>query len=235
VQDGDVINELRAVLFDMDGTLIDSEKIWAVALEDLAARYGGVLSREARVAMVGASSERTMEIMLADLGQPWHDPVEGADWLDLRALELFAAGLDWRPGARELLEQVRSAGLSTALVTNTRRALVEVMLATLGADNFDVLVCGDDGSPPKPDPAPYLAAAAGIGVAPASCVVIEDSPAGIASGAAAGCVVVAVPNEVPVGDVPGLILASLTEADVPLLRRLVEGISKVPLIDIEVS
>src|SRR3979409_1347105 len=83
-QDGPVIN-LQAVLFDMDGTLIDSEKVWEVALNDLAERYGGVLSHEARLAMVGASSERTMEIMFADLDQPWRDPVEGADWLDRRA------------------------------------------------------------------------------------------------------------------------------------------------------
>jgi len=120
-------------------------------------------------------------------------------------------------------------------VTNTRRALVDVALATIGAENFDVLVCGDDGPPTKPDPAPYLAAAAGLGVAPAACVVIEDSPAGIASAVAAGCVVLAVPNEVPLDRADAVVRASLVEVDVAMLRGLVEmsGISKVPLIDIE--
>ena len=220
-------NQLRAVLFDMDGTLIDSEKIWQVALNELAARYGGVLSHEARAAMVGASSERTMQIMLADLDQPYRNPVEGADWLDQRTMSLFAAGLDWRPGARELLKAVRAAGLMTALVTNTPRALVDVALVTLGADNFDLLVCGDDVPHAKPDPAPYLAAAAGLGAAPGDCVAIEDSPAGVASAVAAGCVVIAVPNEVPLTSVDALVLESLAEADVEMLRGLVGAVHTV--------
>jgi HAD superfamily hydrolase (TIGR01509 family) len=220
MQDGGVIRELAAVLFDMDGTLIDSEKIWEVALNDLAERYGGVLSHEARVSMVGASSETTMTIMLADLDQPWRDPVEGADWLDVRAEELFAAGLEWKPGAPQLLAAVRAAGIPMGLVTNTRRALVEVALRTIGADNFDVVVCGDDVAHPKPNPQPYLAAAAGLGVSPARCVAVEDSPAGLASAIAAGCVVVAVPSEIPLGEVRATVLTSLVEADVAMLRRL---------------
>jgi HAD superfamily hydrolase (TIGR01509 family) len=235
-QDGPVIN-LQAVLFDMDGTLIDSEKVWEVALNDLAESYGGVLTHQARIAMVGASSERTMEILLADLDQQWRDPVEGADWLDARVLGLFAAGLDWRPGAQELLARVRAAGLKTALVTNTRRALVEVALGTLGAHNFDLLVCGDEVPRTKPDPAPYLAAASGLGVDPAACVAIEDSPAGIASALAAGCAIVAVPNEVALDDVAGLedglVLASLVDVDVATLAGLVSHISQLHCIDIE--
>jgi HAD superfamily hydrolase (TIGR01509 family) len=238
VEDGRVIN-LQAVLFDMDGTLIDSEKVWEVALNELAQRYGGVLSHEARIAMVGASSERTMDILLADLDQQWRDPVEGADWLDMRVLEHFAAGLDWRAGARELLAQVRAAGLKTALVTNTRRALVEVALGTIGAHNFDLLICGDDVARTKPDPMPYLAAAAGLGVDPAACVAIEDSPAGIASAVAAGCAVVAVPNEVALDNVADLadvlVLASLADADVTTLAELVSGISEAPFIDIDID
>ncbi len=216
-----MIRELQAVLFDMDGTLIDSEKVWEVALNDLAEHWGGVLSHSARVSMVGASSDTTMEIMLADMNQPWRDRQEGSDWLDRRAAELFANGLQWRPGARELLAAVRSAGLKTALVTNTNRPLVEVALGTLGRDRFDLVVCGDEVTHPKPHPEPYRTAAAGLGVAPQECVVVEDSPAGIASGIAAGCVVLAVPAEIALADVEGTVLASLTEADVPLLRRLV--------------
>lgn len=226
-------HELQAVLFDMDGTLIDSEKIWELALNELAERYGGVLTHQARLAMVGASSERTMAILLADLDQQWRDPVEGAQWLDARVLRLFAAELDWRPGARELLAMVRAAGLMTALVTNTRRAVVEVALATLGVANFDLLVCGDDVPRTKPDPAPYHVAAAGLGVDPAVCVAIEDSPAGIVSAVAAGCAVVAVPNELALDEVAGvpdvLVLDSLADADVLLLRRLVTDNSRVPL------
>jgi len=216
-------NGLAAVLFDMDGTLVDSEKVWDVGLRELAARYGGALSDEARIAMVGTDSLATMEIMHADLGQPWRDPVEGADWLDARVLGLFADGLEWLPGAQELVTAVRAAGLGTALVTNTGRALVDVALETLGRRNFDVVICGDEVVRPKPDPAPYLAAAVALGVDPAACVAIEDSPAGVVSARAAGCAVIAVPHDVALVDVDAVVVASLLEVDLPFLHRLVSS------------
>ena len=209
---------LAAVLFDMDGTLVDSEKVWDVGLRELAVRYGGQLSDDARLRMVGTSSMETMVILHEDLRQPWRDPVEGSDWLDARVKDLFADGLEWLPGARELLAEVRAAGLPTALVTNTRRSLVEVAMATIGAHNFDVVVCGDDVPRTKPDPAPYLAAAAALGVDPRSCVVIEDSPSGVASARAAGCPVVAVPHEVALVD--AVVRDSLIDVDLRLLRGL---------------
>jgi HAD superfamily hydrolase (TIGR01509 family) len=212
---------LAAVLFDMDGTLIDTEKVWEVAIRELAASYGGRLSAEARRAMLGASSEHTMQLLLADLDQPWRDPAEGAAWIANRVKELFRAGVDWRPGARELLEAVRAAGLPTALVTNTGRSLVDVALGTLGAHNFDVIVCGDEVEHAKPHPGHYLAAAHALGVDPTRCVAIEDSPTGVASATAAGCAVLAIPHETPLGEVSGLVLASLIEADVATLEGLV--------------
>ena len=212
---------LAAVLFDMDGTLVDSEKVWDVGLRELAIRYGGTLSDEARLRMVGTSALETMVILYEDLRQPWRDPDEGADWLDVRVAELFADGLEWLPGALDLVTAVRAARLPAALVTNTRRALVEVALATLGEHNFDAVVCGDDVPRTKPDPTPYLAAAASLGVDPARCVAVEDSPAGVASALGAGCAVLAVPHEVEIVGVDVHIVDSLVEVDVDLLRSLV--------------
>jgi HAD superfamily hydrolase (TIGR01509 family) len=195
-----------AVLFDMDGTLVDSEKLWDVALHELAARLGGALSRPTRVAMIGSTTRRSMLLLHEEVGLPTRaadgsvDPSvdESGAWLENRVRELFDGGLRWRAGAAELVAAVRAAGLRTGLVTATRRSLVEIALRTLGRDNFDVLVCGDDVSRPKPDPEPYLTAAGLLGVPPAACVAIEDSATGSASAEAAGCAVLVVPSEAPV-------------------------------------
>ena len=133
-----------AVLFDMDGTLVDSEKVWEVALHELAARAGGTLSPAARMAMIGSSMANSMRILREDLAQPDRDEAADVAWLEHRVEELFGNGLVWRPGALELLRAVRAAGLPTALVTSTGRRLVEVALDTLGRENFDAVVCGDE-------------------------------------------------------------------------------------------
>lgn len=216
--------ELAAVLFDMDGTLVDSEKVWDVGLNELAARYGAVLSPAARAAMVGTSMAESMTILHADLGQRWRDPAASVWWLEQRVKELFTEGLLWRPGARELLAAVRAAGLATALVTATPRHLVEVALGTLGAHNFDAVVCGDEVVHGKPHPMPYLSAATSLGVLVGNCVAVEDSPTGVASAKAAGAVVLAVPCELDLSHLVGVtVLETLVGVDVAVLRGLVAG------------
>jgi HAD superfamily hydrolase (TIGR01509 family) len=202
------VSRLKAVLFDMDGTLVDSEKVWSIGLDELAQAYGGTLSATARAAMIGTSMAESMAILHADLRQPWRDEAVSVSALENRVKELFDGHLVWRPGARELLAQVRAAGIPTALVTATRRHLVEVALRTIGADNFDAIVCGDDIVDTKPDPAPYLAAAAALAAPIGGCIAIEDSPTGVASAVAAGAKVIAVPSEVDLSH-----LASVTHLD----------------------
>jgi HAD superfamily hydrolase (TIGR01509 family) len=209
------------VLFDMDGTLVDSEKLWDIALDELAARYGGTLSPAGRRAMVGSSMADSMAMLHADLDQEWRDASTGAAWLEARVAELFVTGLEWRPGAVALLRAVRAAGIPTALVTSTARLLVEVALDTLGRDSFDVIVCGDEVSATKPDPAPYLTAARLLDVPINRCVAVEDSPTGVASALAAGAAVLAVPSEVRIDSADGVhLLESLTAADLELLTAL---------------
>ncbi|BEL02357.1 HAD family phosphatase [Actinoplanes sichuanensis] len=214
-----------AVLFDMDGTLVDSERIWGVALSELAVHAGGVLSDSARLAMVGTSMARSMELFRDDLGQLGRPEAPDVEWLTVRVQELFAGGLVWRPGAMELLHAVRAAGIPTALVTSTGRRLVEVALRTLGPENFDVVVCGDEVERPKPDPEPYRTAAGLLGVPISACVAIEDSPSGVASAAAAGAVVLAVPAELELTPVDGVHLRStLTGVDPAFLAALLTAV-----------
>jgi HAD superfamily hydrolase (TIGR01509 family) len=210
-----------AVLFDMDGTLVDSERVWGIALSELAVHAGGVLSDAARLAMVGTSMSLSMQIFRDDLGQPDRPEAPDVAWLSNRVEELFSEGLVWRPGAMELLLAVRAAGVPTALVTSTGRRLVEVALKTLGRENFDVIVCGDEVGRPKPDPEPYRTAAALLGVPIGSCVAIEDSPSGVASASAAGAAVLAVPAELELAPVDGVHLrTTLTGVDIAFLAGL---------------
>lgn len=212
--------ELAAVLFDLDGTLVNSEPLWELALRELAESFGGVLSDEARVRMVGTSAQESMDILHGDIGQPWRDAATSSAVLEARMATLLAQGAPWLPGAQELLAEVRAAGVPTALVTATRRVLVAELLRTVGAENFDAVVCGDDVARAKPDPLPYLTAAQLLGVDPQGTVAIEDSPTGTASAAAAGCTVVAVRGQVNVSTVAGYVIVdSLTGVDLALLRQ----------------
>lgn len=210
-----------AVLFDMDGTLVDSERLWDLALVELADHYGAALSTAARHEIIGTSMATAMRLLHDDIGQPWRDPVRSAAWIDRRILELFRAGLEWRPGAMELLAAVRGAGVPTALVTSSSRQLVEVALETLGRENFDVVVCGDEVGAAKPHPEPYLTAARLLGVPIGRCVAIEDSPSGVRSALAAGATVLHVPASALVETVDGAHQrGTLTGVDLELLAAL---------------
>jgi HAD superfamily hydrolase (TIGR01509 family) len=215
-----------AVLFDMDGTLVDSEKLWSIALHDLAAHHGGTLTAATREAMVGSNMRDSMRMLLADLGLPCGaaEITDAANWVERRAGELFRQGLPWRPGAREALRAVRASGVPTALVTSTVRALTEIALDTLGRRFFDVTVCGDEVTTNKPEPEPYLRACRLLGVDPGDCVAIEDSPTGVRSAVDAGCLVIGIPCEVPLQPGPRRVLRdSLDGLDMAVIAEYLSG------------
>jgi HAD superfamily hydrolase (TIGR01509 family) len=213
-----------AVLFDMDGTLVDSEKIWDVTLDELAARLGGELSAPTRRAMVGSNLVTSVRMLHSDVGIVDGDLDRDGQWLLDRTKHYFGRGLPWQPGARELLDAVHAAGIPTALVTSTYRDLVDVALHSIGEHYFDVAVCGDEVTRNKPHPEAYLKAAALLGVAAEDCVAIEDSPTGIAAAEAAGCAVLAVPSEVPVPPGPlRTVRDSLAGVDVATLAGLLRS------------
>ena len=204
---------LRAVLFDMDGTLVQTEEQWGEAMATLATRLGGEMSVAARQRTVGMSMRTSMAILYEDLGvtRSEGELLADAAWVEAETGRLMSDGIPWQPGARELVAAVRAAGLRSALVTTTPRRLAALVLDTIsevapGVPAFDVTICGDEVPARKPDPAPYRQAMAALGVRPEQCVVIEDSQAGIAAGLAAGAAVLGVPGIQPVPPAPGLVL-----------------------------
>ncbi|MBA2308597.1 MAG: HAD family phosphatase [Pseudonocardiales bacterium] len=193
-----------AVLWDMDGTLVDSERLWDVSLAELAVSLGGQLSPSTRTAMVGTDMATTLRMMFDEVGREATPAAVAAAWDELteRTARLFATDIPWLPGAAAALADVCTAGLPAALVTSTTRDLTELALDTIGRQFFDATVCGDEVRHTKPHPEPYLRAAALLGVDAADCVAVEDSPNGATSAEAAGCTVVVVASEVSVPDGP---------------------------------
>lgn len=199
----------EAVLWDMDGTLVDSEKLWDIGLRELTGQLGGELAAETRDALVGSNMDSTIRVLFASVGlEPEPAAMEKAtQWLNERVASLFGDGLPWRPGAREALESLQAHGVPMALVTSTERSLTDLALDSIGRSFFTATICGDevDGRN-KPHPAPYLMAADLLGVPATRCVAIEDSPMGMRSAVAAGCTVLVVPAEVPVAPGEGWIV-----------------------------
>ena len=214
---------LAAVLFDMDGLLVDSEPVWSVAEAELAAHHGGRWDDELKTMIIGTSITDAVPVMLRYFGlnPSQADVDEAVDWLLDRMVTLFATDLPLRPGALELVDALRTAGVPTALVSSSYRVLVDAALRVIGPERFDFTLAGDEVSRTKPHPEPYLAAAAALGVSPLDCVVFEDSPSGIASGEAAGCLAIGVTGHAPLVATPDRpVFASLADVDLAWLVQL---------------
>ena len=181
-----------AVLWDMDGTLVNTEPYWITAETDLIHQHGGDWSHDEAMQLVGSGlwhSARVIQAKGVALSEE-----EIIDHLTDRVMEqLVESGIPWRPGARELLTELRDAGVPTALVTMSINRMAHHVADRLGFLGFDVVVAGDEVTHAKPHPEPYLRGAELLGLDIASCLAIEDSPTGIASATAAGALVVGVP------------------------------------------
>ena len=193
--------EYAAVLWDMDGTLVDTEPYWIETEFALAEKYGGSWSTEHALELVGndlvESGRYIREHMFAGVEVDL-EPSEIVEQLLDRVVAMVEQAVPWRPGAVELLASLREAGVPCALVTMSYRRFVSPILAHLPADTFDAVITGDAVTRGKPHPEPYLKAAAELEVDPGECLAIEDSNTGVRSAEAAGCTVLVVPNHVPV-------------------------------------
>jgi HAD superfamily hydrolase (TIGR01509 family) len=219
-----VVPVLEAVLFDMDGTIVDTEPYWIAAEYALVEAHGGTWSDEHAHALVG-NALLTSGAYIRRHGGVDLSAEAIVDALLDDVVRSAQARMPWRPGARELLAELGRAGIPAAMVTMSYRRLAETVVEAIALDEFAefaVVVTGDEVSDGKPHPEAYLTAAARLGVDPSRCVAIEDSPTGVASAEAAGCVVVAVPHHVPIAAASTrTVVASLTELSVDRLDRLV--------------
>ena len=214
---------MQAVLWDLDGTLVDTEPYWIAAEYRLVESFGGRWSDEHAHAVIGKPLLVSARY-LREHGRVPLPPEQIVDWLLAAVIADTRRQVVWRPGTLALLAEIRRAGLPMALVTMSYRNLAGTVAELLPAGTFQTLVCGDEVRQGKPDPEPYLLAAARLGVPPAECLAIEDSPSGIASAEAAGCLVVAVPNQVPVEPAPTrTVLSTLAGLSLPELVTLGAG------------
>jgi HAD superfamily hydrolase (TIGR01509 family) len=203
-----------AVLFDMDGTLIDSEGLWLDAEIAVMESLGAIWSESDQAHCLGGPLERVADYMLERSGSPVTSEAVGLMLLDEMERRLRDSPLAWRPGARALLVECRDAGVPTALVSASWNRLIDAVSdkirTDIGMTPFDVVVAGDDVANSKPHPEPYLAASAALGVPPIDCLALEDSPTGVRSAVAAGCRVVAVPHIAAVDEPDALIVETLS-------------------------
>jgi len=204
----------------MDGTLVDTEHLWWQTVEETARRLGHLPTDADLPEVLGRPVAYTARHLHRVSGGTVPE-ARIARELDAAFTARVAEEVRPRPGALRLLARLQDAGVPAALVTASPRRVVDVVLHTLGAGWFALTVAAEDTARTKPAPDPYLRAAARLGVAPRDCVVVEDSPVGLAAALAAGCRAVAVPSTVPIPEEPGVVvLDSLEDVDLLLLSAL---------------
>ncbi|HET9828935.1 MAG TPA: HAD family phosphatase [Nocardioidaceae bacterium] len=211
---------VAAVLWDMDGTLVDTEPYWIESEFEIVEEHGGTWTHEHAMNLVGND--------LLDSGRYIHEharidlePSEIVELLLDRVMTRMGRTMPWRPGAVELLTDLRERGVRCALVTMSYRRFVAPILGALPEGTFEVVVTGDTVSQGKPHPEAYLHAAASLGVDPASTLAIEDSNTGARAAESAGCTVLVVEHHVPVLASERRVLvqslAGMTADDLPTL------------------
>lgn len=212
---------LQAVLWDMDGTLVDSETVWEAVQVRLLAELGATWTVEDSLALIGSDLRDAVQVWMSRIPAGVITAEGLAERMFSEVVETLRKEVNFQPGALELLLALRKEGIPCALVSASYRVMIDAILGHLPSNPFDVIVAGDEVTHGKPHPEPYLTAAEKLGVDPTQCVVIEDSLTGTEAGTAAGAYVVAVPHWVSIPAAPRrLIVKSLEPLTPESLRAL---------------
>lgn len=186
-------SRLQAVLFDMDGTLINSEPYWLISERALMARYGHTWTDYDQAYCIGGPLPKVGAYM-SQLAGGAEDAIYFEEELVRLVAEQFTKGLEFMPGAKELVENLSINGVPLALVSASPRLLVDSAIALLPKGTFVTSVSSQDVKVSKPDPESYLLAADHLGVDIKNCLVLEDSKTGIDAGLSSGAVVIGIPH-----------------------------------------
>jgi HAD superfamily hydrolase (TIGR01509 family) len=194
-----------AVLWDMDGTLIDSEPYWLASESAFATAHNSTWGHDDGLGVIGMSLYESSKLLKARVGSSL-EPQQIIDQITDGVLQQLEQAIPWRPGARELLKLLRDNNVKTALVTGSMHRMAQQVADQIGFDAFDVIVGGDDVINGKPHPESYLMAARMLGVEPTECVAFEDSLTGITAAEAAGTKAVGIPHIVEIPMTEGRVL-----------------------------
>jgi HAD superfamily hydrolase (TIGR01509 family) len=187
------VARVEAVLFDMDGLLVDSEPVWYQVETAVVERLGGVWTPADQAACIGGTMAASCRYIIERTGASVSAEQLSEEMVD-EMVARFRRDLPLHDGALRLLDALRERGVLLGLVSSSYRRLMDAALDQLGPGGFDVTVAGDEVTHGKPDPEPYLTACERLGVDPSRTVVLEDADTGVRSAEAAGCIVVAVPS-----------------------------------------
>lgn len=188
---------ILAVLWDMDGTLIDSESYWMSAERQLAEDYGGAWSGELGKNLVGLNLFDAAALLRNEFTIPDLSDRQIIDRMTAIVTARLSESIPWRPGVISLMIDLAATGVRSAIVTGSMGRMARLVADAVPAGGFELVVAGDDVVHGKPHPEPYLKALAALKLAPEQCIAIEDSPTGMNSALAAGLRVLGVSNLVP--------------------------------------